>query len=285
MRFAVWACAVTLTALCALSLPGCAAPAPTREDRVALVIGNAAYSHVPALRNPVHDAADMCTALRRLGFRTFCHTELADRAAFERAVAEYSAQLGPRSVGLVHYSGHGVQAGGSNHLIPTRVQFAPGADPLRLLYGLDELFARLRERPVRFQLVILDACRTDLFAPAAPSGARSLLRALRETPGARSGLAAIQDAPPATMVLYATAAGDSAYDGHGRNGPLTQHVLANIATRGQTVEDFLKRVTRAVETETSRSYDRRMTPYIYGSFTGRFCFAGCPGEGFVPPAM
>ena len=37
--------------------------------RVALVIGNAVYQHVPALANPRNDAADICSALDWLDFR------------------------------------------------------------------------------------------------------------------------------------------------------------------------------------------------------------------------
>jgi uncharacterized caspase-like protein len=47
------------------------------------VIGNTAYEGAPVLKNPVNDAADMCTALRRLAFEVMCHTDVRDRAAFE----------------------------------------------------------------------------------------------------------------------------------------------------------------------------------------------------------
>jgi uncharacterized caspase-like protein len=87
------------------------------------------------------------------------------------------------------------------------------------------------------------------------------------------------------MVLYATASKEAAFDGEGRNGPLTKHLLQHIGTRGLTVEELIKRVTAGVETETLRDFRKRQTPFIYGSFSGRFCFAGCPGESDVPPAF
>ncbi|MDP3426926.1 MAG: caspase family protein [Humidesulfovibrio sp.] len=43
---------------------------PNAEMRIALVIGNAAYTSAP-LKNPVNDARDMAAALRSLGLRTF----------------------------------------------------------------------------------------------------------------------------------------------------------------------------------------------------------------------
>jgi uncharacterized caspase-like protein len=261
--------------------------------KLALVIGNAAYENVPALRNPVNDATDMCAVLKRLGFTTLCHTDIRDRAEFDARVKDYVDELGPDTVGVFYYSGHGVQANNANFLIPTQVQ--PGAaneDPLGVLYGVDELFARLGEKPTRLQFVILDACRTDLFASQAsePSGRgtnvaadSSLIRALKVVPSVGTGLAPIKDAPAGTMVLYATASKDAAFDGDGRNGPLTKHVLEHIRTKGVPLQDFISRVTAGVENETTREYGKRQTPFIYGSFSGRFCFAGCPGEGRVPP--
>lgn len=279
--------------LAACSLPG-SSRAPTK---VALVIGNAGYESAPALVNPLNDATDMCAALGRLGFRTLCHRNVRDRAEFDSHVKAYAELLGPDTVGVFFYSGHGVQAGSANFLIPTQTQTAsPRDDPLRGLYGVDDLFDRLRGKPTRFQLVILDACRTELLGPAVPGGPGGssgrgavaqpgLLKSLQTVARASDGLAPIKDAPPGMLVLYATASKDSASDGDGRNGPLTKHVLAHIATRGLPVEEFLKRVTAGVQTETARAYGRRQTPYIYGSFSGRFCFAGCPGDAEVPPVQ
>jgi uncharacterized caspase-like protein len=102
-------------------------------------------------------------------------------------------------------------------------------------------------------------------------------------PSVGSGLAPIKDAPPETIVLYATASRDTAFDGEGRNGPLTKHVLRHIRTRGQPLQTFISRVMAGVRNETSSEYGKRQTPFQYGSFGGEFCFAGCPGDGTVPP--
>ena len=289
IRYVALIAGLVLLGACAVQ-PGNAPPA-----KLALVIGNAAYENAPPLANPVNDANDMCDALRRLGFTTMCHSDVVDRSQFDAHVRRYVEQLAPTSVGVVYYSGHGVQAGGANYLIPTKVQPRGVAeDPTRVLYGVDELFDRLRARPTRFQLVILDACRSDLFGTprrdsrgqtAATASRSTLIRSLETVARAANGLQPIQDAPPSTIVLYATASRDTAFDGEGRNGPLTKHVLRHIGTRGVPVEEFLKRVTQGVETETARDYGRRQTPYTYGSFGGTFCFAGCPGAGEIPPSF
>lgn len=277
-------------------LASCASPGPQKPAKLALVIGNGAYSSVVALRNPTNDANDMCAALQRVGFKTLCHTNVKDRAEFDARVQEYTRELGPSTTGVFYYSGHGVQAGNDNFLIPTQVQLKSAAEnPTKALYSVDELFDRLRVKRTGFQLVILDACRADLFedgkqhgpgsrAPttAAATGNTNLVRALKEVARASNGLQPIKDAPPGTIVLYATANKDVAFDGEGRNGPLTKHILTHINTRGIYVEEFIKRVTAGVEDETLRKFKKRQTPFIYGSFAGKFCFAGCPGENDVP---
>lgn len=274
---------------CALMLAACASPAPRGAAKVALVIGNSAYDSVPSLANPAHDAADMCAALKRAGFQTTCVADLRDRAEFEARVKAYVDQLGPRSIGVVYYAGHGVQVGQANFLIPTQASPRTASEaPSRALYALDDLFDRLRPSGAYFQMVILDACRTDLFAPpkgAAGRGAAAkapLVRSLETAGRAANGFAPITHAPPSTFVLFATASGEAAFEGEGRNGPLTKHVLQHIGSKGLSVEDFIKRVMAGVANETARDYRSRQTPYVYGSFTGRFCFAGCPG-GDPPP--
>ncbi|MBI3157124.1 MAG: caspase family protein [Burkholderiales bacterium] len=292
--------AVVLLVLLPL-LAGCtAAPRGTSTPaRVALVIGNAAYENARPLDNPVHDAQDMCKALGELGFVTLCRTNVRTRAEFASLVDEYVGRLGPGTAGVVYYAGHGVQVGGANFLVPTQGQpEGSAANPLAALFAVDDLFERLRERPARLNIVMLDACRTELFddgarppagrggaATAAPANApRSrLMRELQALPRAGSGLATIRDAPPRTMVLYATAAKSAAFDGDDRNGPLTKHILKHIGTRDQLLESFFKRVTDGVETETLRDLAKRQSPFTYGSFAGRFCFNGCPGDGPGPP--
>lgn len=281
----------------ALLLTACATGSRGPGTKLALVIGNAAYENAPALVNPVNDAADMCAALKKVGFRTLCHTNVRSRAEFDARVKDYIDQLDAASVGLFYYSGHGVQAGNANYLIPTQAQ-PPSAneDPTRLLYAVDDLFDRLGQKATRFQLVVLDACRADLFGQAPRPSARgpgnavasrsTLIRALDTVARAGNGLQPIKDAPPGTLVLYATASRDTAFDGEGRNGPLTKHILEHIGTQGITIEEFIKRVTLGVEQETLKDYRKRQTPFIYGSFSGKFCFAGCPGDNNrpVPPS-
>src|SRR4051812_36006529 len=86
-----------------------AATAQAPEDiRVALVIGNAAYTGAPLL-NPVNDAVAMGATLRTLGFDVI---ELRDagRVQMQDAVARIrDAMRGKRAIGMLYYAGHGLQ--------------------------------------------------------------------------------------------------------------------------------------------------------------------------------
>jgi uncharacterized caspase-like protein len=284
--------AAAATAL-TLGLGGCSLlgpPTPPAGQRVALVMGNAAYANMPSLANPGNDVDDICAALKKLGFSTTCLKNLRDRAAFDAAVRSYVEQISSGGVGVVYYSGHGVQVGGRNHLVPTQADAASpkAGDATRALYPVDELVERLRRKSPFYQLVVLDACRTELFrkpgvAPAAAPPRSNLVRALAEIQGSASGVQSVSDAPPDTMVLYATGSGDAAYDGDGRNGPLTKHVLQHLRTRGIEQTELLRLVRQGVVSDTTRNYVNRQTPYTYGSFNGKFCFAGCPPPPFPEP--
>lgn len=262
----------------ALLLGACAAKGPATPARLALVIGNAAYDGAPPLKNPVNDANDVCAALRRLAFETMCHTDVRDRAAFDALVQGFLARLGPQTVGLFYFSGHGLQAGGANFLVPTRVQAqGTAAEVLRSLYGVEGLLEQFGSRPAQLRLVVLDACRTDLFATPKSGGGRdaALARALDRLPNTGQALAPIRHAAPDTFILYATGSGEVAFDGDGRNGPLTKHVLANLFTPAQPITTFFNAVVGGVQNDTARAFKQKQTPFIYGSFAGRFCFAGC----------
>jgi hypothetical protein len=74
-----------LVALCFVVF---AAPA-FADNRVALVIGNGAYAHVPHLPNPSHDAEDVAAALKRTGFQTIVGIDL-DQAGMQDAAIRFA---------------------------------------------------------------------------------------------------------------------------------------------------------------------------------------------------
>ena len=71
-----------------------ASPAALAADRVALVVGNSAYTAIGALPNPGNDATDVAAALGRLGFDVTTVRD-ADRVGHERGAPGLSRGRAP----------------------------------------------------------------------------------------------------------------------------------------------------------------------------------------------
>lgn len=77
--------------------------------RVALVIGNAAYSEKP-LDNPCNDAEDLACVLRQFGFEVV-DCQDATNKAMSLALRDFREALYEADLGLFFFAGHGLGAG------------------------------------------------------------------------------------------------------------------------------------------------------------------------------
>jgi uncharacterized caspase-like protein len=233
--------------------------APTR--RVALVVGNGGYRSLNPLRNATNDAVDMCDALRRLAFDASCHLNVATRAEFRRLLRSFASQIGPDTVALFYYAGHGVQLEGRNYLLPTTI--APNSSTELADEGLplEEVFGTLKDSRSALSVIVLDACRDDPFARG---------RAIRVSRGL-----AREDPPTGSVLVYSTAPGGVAADGSGRNGLFTSQLLAQIEKPGPQIGEMFHNVARLVEAQARNDYNIEQVPYRSFSYTGVFCFANC----------
>ncbi|MFD2184826.1 caspase family protein [Rhodoplanes azumiensis] len=225
------------------------------ESRVALVIGNGAYTAVPALDNPANDSKAMAELLRAADFEVVTARDLG-QAEMRRAIGDFARTVrgkGADTVALVYYAGHGLQVDGDNYLVPVDAQIRQESDVPFETVRLADLMNALAAAPVKTRIVMLDACRNNPFAAAGKSGGRGL---------------AIVDAPNGTIVSYATAPGSEAEDGEGRNSPYTAAFLKVAKEPGLPIEQAFKRVRYAVHQET----DGRQTPWESSSLTGDFAF-------------
>jgi formylglycine-generating enzyme required for sulfatase activity len=231
---------------CALLLP---ALVQAVEKRVALVIGNSAYSSAP-LSNPANDARLISDELGKLGFEVIPRIN-ADQKTMKRAIEEFGERLekaGPDSVGLFYYAGHGLQLNGHNYLIPTTASIEREGDVEIEAVSADWVIEQLRYAHNRLNIVILDACRNNPF-----------VRGMRSTD---HGLATM-DAPAGVLIAYSTAPGDVAQDGSGSNSPFSQ-ALAKSMHEYKPVEQVFKLVRVSVMSETAD----KQVPWEASSLTG-----------------
>ena len=248
-----------------------AAHSVAAETRIALIIGNSDYVN-PNLRltNPANDAAAMQRALQAAGFVTIVRLN-ARRLDFYRAVDEFTAKIGrdQHAVGLFYYAGHGVQAEGTNYLIPVDADIQAEADLEANAFDAGRVLRAMKAAQNEMNIVILDACRDN---------------PLPKTRGIERGLARM-DAPSGTFIAYAAAPGQSAQDGaSGTNGVFTGELVKAMAEPGVPLEQMFKKVIAGVKADTHGGQQ----PWSEASIQGDFYFhaavaAPPPGTSAVDP--
>ncbi len=235
-------------------------PASSPERRVALVIGNAAYQYTAPLTNPVHDAQDIARVLKELQFQVILKTD-ATLETMADAIFQFGEQLKGGGVGLLYYSGHGMQVKGENYLIPIDANLVREDDIKRKTINARDVLDKMDEAKSHLNLVFLDACRNNPF----PRSVRAASR----------GLAGM-NAPTGTLLVFATNPDNVAADGAGRNGAYTKYLLQYITQPGLEVGMMLRRIRTAVKEETGG----QQVPWENGSIEGEFYFNAMSG---VPP--
>ncbi|WP_296524209.1 caspase domain-containing protein [Rhodoplanes sp.] len=245
------------------SAAGAASPAPSStaappsapSRRIALVIGNGTYQQAPPLPNPPNDAADVASALRRLGFDVVEGINL-DRRAMDDTLRAFGKKLDRADLALFFYAGHGLQVAGKNYLVPIDAKLERPGDLALDAVDIDVVLAQM-EAEKRVNLVFLDACRDNPLA-------RSLSRSLGTRSGTvGAGLASVQSGV-GTMIAYATQPNNVALDGEGRNSPFTTALLRHIPTPGVDIGTVMRRVRADVLAATR---DKQI-PWDHSSLVG-----------------
>ena len=202
------------------------------EKRYALVIGNSNYSKdIGILKNPLNDATDVATELRKSDFEVQLITN-ATYVQMREAMRKFQEKLtaGPRdqTVGLFYYAGHGVAYQDENYLVPIDADVKFEDDITRMCFPVQKMvLANMERTNSRMNIVILDACRNNPF----PAQSRSLSSGLGEMKRARG-----------SFIAYATSPGSVASDGTGRNGLYTQELIKALRRPGLTIEQVFKEV-------------------------------------------
>jgi uncharacterized caspase-like protein len=239
-----------LSALPWLSALAQGTPALNSLPRVALVVGNSRYGHLPPLRNPGNDAVALGGRLRAVGFEVALEMDTA-KAALEAAIERFCAKLG-NCVGLFYFAGHGVQVAWRNYLVPVDANLENVDDVPKRSVDLVTLIEALRRSRNPMNIIILDACRDNPFAVEGK---------------AAKGLSQM-DAPVGTLLAYATAPGNTASDGEGGNGLYTEHLLNEMGRKDAKIEDVFKRVRLNVR----RASNGRQVPWESTSLEDDFYF-------------
>jgi hypothetical protein len=121
----------------------------------ALLIGNAAYDHLPSLLSPTKNADLLEQALLSIGIPVTKLTNLNAREMSE-AVRKFAADARDTNSALIYFSGYGFQLAGRNLLVAT--DFDPANSVAQIEHGMDvdNLLSELSFNNLLVPIVIAD---------------------------------------------------------------------------------------------------------------------------------
>lgn len=255
--------------------------APAR--RFAFLLGNAGYTHVSRLRNPLNDIDNVARELAGLGYAVTRFSDLDWSNTWFR-FREFAREAGRCDAMVLYYCGHGVQLGGDNYIVPTDfnpevpVDADTEAGVLAGLVRVQDVMHGMMQ--ARARLIFLDACRNEgglrqiRVRPQAATPARTAAaagggpqtRSLAGGPGlAKETLVDL----PQTFICFAADPGDVAEDGPaGGMSPFSEAVASHISLRGLGVFDLSQRIARDVRQKT----EGRQVPWTNSNLSDDFSF-------------
>ena len=228
--------------------PGTSRP---RTNRVALVIGNAAYQNVSPLTNAGRDAEALAAEFDALGFRKVTLLRDLTREQMFAALRAFAKEAETSDWAVIYFAGHGLEMGGINWLAPVDAQFRTDRDVRLEAVSIDELSTAI-EGVRGLRLIVLDACRNNPFAPQ--------MRFTNSTRSLGTGLARVEPGG-GTMVAYAAKAGQVAHDGDDGNSPFMKALLKRLKQPGLEISMLFRFVRDDVLAATGRQQE----PFVYGS--------------------
>lgn len=242
-------------------------PSSIKERRIALVIGNGAYTGAGKLANPANDAATIAKALRGIGFEVSEGLDL-NAQKMKETINAFLRGASTASMAVMFYAGHGMQIDGKNYLVPVDAKLDSGEAMIASVSDVDTILSGLDDQ-LRTNIVILDACRDNPTVQQAQTTIASRSVQLRSGLAAQSGLGAGATIGAGTLVAFATAPGQVALDGDGANSPFSAALARHISTPGLEVQQMLTRVRAEVVASTKN----KQVPWSNSSLLGEVFLA------------
>ena len=262
------------------------------EKRVALVIGNAAYSGISPLQKPRNDAQKMAEVLRGLNYEVILGFD-ASKRDLDGLAQRFRAALKGADVGFFFYSGHGFQTNRIeqqhpiNHIVPIDfnvrdVNTAPSS------LALDVIIEAIRSQ-ARVGFIFMDACRNDPQLTAASERLASNTRSVTIARGfapvavvekAPAAKASVAKGPTGLLIAYATDPGNVALEGEtGAFSPFTGALAKHLLAPGLSAAEIMGRVSAEVSAQTRG----QQTPWNVSSLTaGAYQFTPKPPAAASP---
>ena len=152
------------------------------EDRFALVVGNSDYGNITKVNNAVPSAELIAARLAASGFDVEILLD-ADLVEMKRGIANYGQRIRaaePDDIGVLFYSGHGVNAFGDNFLLPTDAKIGTAEDLDFVAINAGTLLFALNTGSRAKHMLILDCCVQNPIPDVPDMGTTGML--LRAAP-------------------------------------------------------------------------------------------------------
>jgi hypothetical protein len=244
---------LSLLAILVFSLAPIFSSAATAADRFALVIGNAKYPDAEApLKEPVNDARSLADELRRDAFTVEVGENLTGDG-MRKALERLYGHMKPGTVGLVFFSGYGVQSNRQSFMIPVDAQIWTEADVRRDGINLETVLGEINNRGAGVKIALIDASRRNPYE--------------RRFRSFSAGLAPVI-APNGSLVMYSAALSSVISDNGSDHSLFVQELLKEIRVPDLMAEETLNR-TRVGVTRASRG---EQVPWISSSLSEDFSF-------------
>jgi hypothetical protein len=230
--------------------------------RVALVVGNDAYSNIPQLRKAVNDARTMNDTLKKLGF-TVLVAENQNRKGLAETLLAFDRMIEKGDTAFFFFAGHGFEIGGENYLLPTDVPSATAGQEELIRDGAiaaERIISRVQNRGAGTAIFVFDACRNNPFERA---GTRALAGV--------GGLAAMTP-PEGVFVIYSAGAKQTALDrlsneDNNPNSVFTRNFSKTLGEPGLNLVQIAKRTQSEVR-DLAQGIRHVQTPAYYDQIVG-----------------
>ncbi|QTT85355.1 caspase family protein [Pseudomonas chlororaphis] len=250
----------------------------------ALVVGISVYKHANPLSTPLYDAELVSNALKRLdpqmAVTQLSGNDLSRDELLER-FENFRDSLRPGDIALVYYSGHGIELGGINYLVPADAELSRPGDETSTYISLPYLINEIQGTGAGITVIILDACRSNPFS--APVADEEYLDPKKPIPAPPMQAIASnqylplktppQQTPKGFLVVFAAQAGRPSYslligDEPKIGSIFTRSLLQVLTTENKPASSVFNRTSGVVIRLTAN----RQEPLIASSNAGEIMF-------------
>ncbi len=230
------------------------------EEKRALLIGNADYTHSSKLVNTIPDVRALERVLREVGFDSVSREENLSMIEMARSLDEFAGSLGSRDLAFFYFSGHGLQVDGENYLLPVEFERSVASEVRYTTLAANRVRERLEGTGAEVRVMVLDACRNNPFG---------------EGRSEAGGLAKMEVRAKGTLIAYAAGPGQLASDNPGGAlGLYMTHLVPELQTASIELQGAFENVqARVLDASKGKQF-----PAIEDAIVGKVYLRGGPDD-------